>query len=251
MIRRHRPLSGPVLALAATLISCAGESTRAESPHWGYDGNQGPGHWSELSADFSNCAGKYQSPVDLRDFVDAPLPALAFDYRPGGRTLRHTGHALQVDYDSGSSLSVEGRVYALRQVHFHAPSENTIEGRAFPLEAHLVHADASGALAVVSVLFAAADRENATLAELAPLPAVAGEQRTLPAILSAAGLLPPERAYYRYEGSLTTPPCTEGVTWLVLKQPLHATRAQLEAIAAASKANHRPVQPLNGRIVLE
>lgn len=219
--------------------------------HWGYEGDVGPRHWATLAPEYGACAGAAQSPIDLGDPTVPASSAATFDYRPGGAALRHTGHALQLDYEAGSAVVLDDGRFELKQVHFHAPSEHTIEGRSFPLEAHLVHANRLGQLAVVSVLFVAGI-EGKALALLPPaLPAVAGEERALRSSFDAAALLPATHAAFRYDGSLTTPPCTEGVRWVVMQHPVVATPAQLAALARASNGNHRPVQPRNARRLFE
>jgi carbonic anhydrase len=198
------------------------------------------------------CAlGRNQSPIDLAGFVEADLKPLKLVYRPGAVDIVNNGHTVQVNYAPGSTLDVNGRSFELKQFHFHAPSENRIAGRQFPLEAHLVHADKEGNLAVVAVMFQAG-ATNALLAKLwEKLPAKAGEKAGLPAGLDVALFLPADRDYYRFNGSLTTPPCSEGVWWLVMKKPASASAAQIDQFTRAiGFANNRPVQPVNARPVL-
>ena len=219
--------------------------------HWGYAGETGPLRWAALSPAYRACAGSNQSPVDLARFAEADLPPIQFDYAASGVEVVNNGHTVQVASAAGSQITVDGRVYRLRQFHFHAPSEHRINGDSFPMEAHLVHTAAEGALAVVAVLFRAGDA-NAALAEtLKNVPSSANEAHVFRPPLAPAGLLPANRDYYRLNGSLTTPPCTEGVLWLVLKQPALASPAQIEALAKMLPGpNNRPLQPLNARIVL-
>ena len=195
--------------------------------------------------------GRNQSPIDVATSVKAELEPLRFDYLAGAAGIQNNGHTVQVDYAPGSTLTIDGKAFVLTQFHFHTPSENTFNGKRFPLEGHLVHADKDGNLAVVAVMFEDG-APNPLLASLwEAMPAKAGEKRPLPAGVNAAALLPAERSYYRFEGSLTTPPCSEGVRWLVLKSPVSASRAQVQQFAAALPGpNNRPVQPLNARVVL-
>jgi len=243
-------------ALALVMTAAAGAAAEAQAQHashWAYTGPAGPEHWATLDAANVACGtGRNQSPIDLDDFIDSDLEPLVLDYQPTAVGILNNGHAIQVGYAAGSSLTIEGRSFELKQFHFHSPSENTVRGKHFPLEAHLVHQDANGNLAVAAVMFAEG-AENAFLDTLwAAVPAEAGKQGPLPAALSALSLLPADRDYYRFNGSLTTPPCSEGVVWAVLKHPSTVSKAQVEQFSAMlGFANNRPVQPRNARPVLE
>jgi carbonic anhydrase len=241
-----------LLMLAAALplssLSMAGD----HSQHWSYDGADGPDHWGQM-AGYGLCStGKNQSPVDVRGAVGAKLAPLAFDYESQAADVLNNGHTVQVTYAAGSELSVDSHAYELKQFHFHAPSENLLDGKQFPLEVHFVHADASGNLAVIGVFFETG-AANAALAKLGKdLPVHAGDKHSLDVRVLAADLMPKSREYYRFSGSLTTPPCSEGVNWLVLKQPITASSAQIEQLhAAMGHANARPVQPLNARVIVQ
>lgn len=236
--------------LAGALLLCP--TAFAATAHWEYSGEAGPAQWARLTPEFGQCAGSNQSPVNLAGLVEAELAPLQFHYQAGGKTLVNNGHTVQVSYAPGSTLQLDGMRFELKQFHFHAPSENLIEGRSYPLEGHLVHANDKGELAVVAVMFEAG-RANAALSQAwQVLPTKAGETRTLEVPLSAEPLLPTQRDYYRFSGSLTTPPCSEGVRWLVMKQPVQVSQAQIDAFKAVMHhPNNRPVQPLNGRQVLQ
>jgi carbonic anhydrase len=243
-----------VVALAGTFAFTAEEHHADHHPHWGYSGEAAPDKWGALEPSFASCAsGKVQSPVDVPSSKAGSAHPAAIAWHPGAKDIVNNGHTIQVDYRPGSTLKVDGRPYELKQFHFHAPSENHIDGQAFPLEAHFVHADAEGKLAVVAVMFS----EGAASAPLEALwkaiPAHEGEKKSLPASFDASTLLPRDRSHYRFAGSLTTPPCSEGVTWLVMREPVTASAAQVAAFTrAVGFANNRPVQPLNGRkVVLE
>jgi carbonic anhydrase len=225
----------------------------AAAQHWGYAGEAGPENWSKIDPKFAMCGlGRNQSPVDLAGFVEADLKPLKLDYKAGAAEILNNGHTVQVDYTAGSSLTVGGRTFELKQFHFHAPSENKIGGKQFPLEGHLVHADKNGNLAVVAVMFQEG-AANPLLAKLwEKMPAKAGDKNALPAGLNASQLLPADRDYYRFNGSLTTPPCSEGVWWLVMKKPASASKAQVQQFSKTMGfANNRPVQPVNARPVLQ
>nr|WP_315429257.1 carbonic anhydrase family protein [uncultured Albidiferax sp.] len=235
----------------AALWACMG-AWAADLPHWSYAGEDGPAEWARLTPENATCAGRNQSPINLVGFIHAQLKPIHFAYQAGGTEILNNGHTVQVNYAPGSSITLDGTVFELTQFHFHAPSENQIRGKSYALEGHLVHADKDGNLAVVAVMF----REgaaNKALAKIWPLmPTEAGAKTTLPQAFAAAGLLPANRAYYRFSGSLTTPPCSEGVRWLVMKAPVSASAEQIEAFThAMHHPNNRPVQAVNGRTVLE
>lgn len=232
-----------MLATALTLSSAA----LAEDHHWSYEGDDGPEHWGGLCS-----TGKNQSPVDLQNAMTAKLAPLSFKYESLAQDVFNNGHTVQVTYAPGSTLTVDSHQYQLKQFHFHAPSENLLNGKHFPLEAHFVHADAEGNLAVVAVFFEKG-AANAALDKLGKdLPVHAGDKHDLDAKIAAAELMPKTREYYRFSGSLTTPPCSEGVNWLVLKHPVTASGQQIEQLhAAMGHDNARPVQPLNARIIVQ
>ena len=221
-------------------------------PHWGYSGDKGPKHWAELSPQYSACSGKNQAPINLTEFIEADLEPLEFAYRAGGDEISNNGHTVQVSYEAGNTIGVDGQTFHLVQFHFHAPSENHVNGESFPMEAHLVHADKDGNLAVVAVLFTQG-KANAALAEAwAKMPQHAGDNHTFSSPIDASDLLPATRDYYRFNGSLTTPPCTEGVRWLVMKHPVSASKEQIEKFARTiHHPNNRPIQATNARVVLQ
>lgn len=236
--------------LACSLLLCP--VVFAATPHWEYSGEAGPGHWAKLTPEFGQCAGSNQSPVDLSGLVEAKLAPLVLHYQAGGNTVVNNGHTVQVGYAPGSTLQLDGTTFELKQFHFHAPSENLIEGKSYPLEGHLVHVSDKGEIAVVAVMFEAGKANPVLAAAWGELPAKVGDIHTLKAPLAAEQLLPESRDYYRFSGSLTTPPCSEGVRWLVMKQPVEVSQAQIDAFKAVMHhPNNRPVQPLNGRVVLQ
>jgi len=240
------------LLLVSGGMAFAAEHAGSAAPHWDYAGKLGPEHWAALDPAFTACAGRNQSPVDLGHFIEAALPPIAFNYKAGGHDVINNGHTIQVDYHQGSSIAIDNDVFALKQFHFHAPSENHIDGKSFPIEAHFVHADAHGNLAVVAVMFVQGAGNPALETLWSHLPAKADDRNNLSPEVAAAGLLPANRDYYRYEGSLTTPPCSEGVRWFVLKQPVTASAAQISRLVKAlGHANNRPVQPIGARVVLK
>jgi carbonic anhydrase len=237
--------------MALGMIGVAG-AVAADEVHWGYSGETGPAHWGELSPDFATCAkGTEQSPVDIPAGAPVNPASIVFNYQPSALTIANNGHTIRVDYAPGSAITVEGTTYQLLQYHFHAPSEHTLAGKASPLELHLVHQSADGRLAVVGVLINSGAENPAYASVLAHLPAAAGAPLAVAGVTTdAAALLPADRAYYRYNGSLTTPACTEGVKWFVLRAPVELSAAQIAAFTALYPNDARPVQPLNSRSFL-
>ncbi len=239
------------LLIAAVCMSAV--SVSGEDVHWTYSGAEGPEYWGELDPEFSDCSsGKNQSPVDLTEMIEGNLPPIEFQYKAGENEILNNGHAIQINYTPGSTISVSGHTFELKQFHFHSPSENTIEGHSYPMEAHFVHADKDGNLAVIAVMFELGE-ENAELEKAwAHMPELAGEKHSLPSMLDAKALLPANLDYYRFNGSLTTPPCSEGVWWLVMKHFDTASKAQVDKFAnILQHPNNRPIQPLNARMIVQ
>lgn len=229
----------------------AGSKEHHHGPHWGYEGEHGPEHWGGMSKDFEACShGKQQSPIDISLAVEEDLGDITFNYKPGKLNILNNGHTIQANYDEGSSITLNGAEYSLLQFHFHGPSEHTVGGKSFDIEAHFVHKNKDGKLAVVGVLIEEG-KENAAYAPVSKnLPKKAGKVETIKgASINAQELLPQGKTYYTYPGSLTTPPCSEAVTWLVLKEPIQMSKAQIDALKKVMGKNNRPVQPLHEREV--
>ena len=220
--------------------------------HWGYDGDVGPEHWGALSPDFAACAeGREQSPVDIPATAPVNPPELRFDYRPSELNIVNNGHSIQVNYEPGSTLEAGGVVYELVQFHVHGLSEHTLNGAHTEMELHLVHKDAAGHIAVVGVMIIEGTYNPAYGSLLTHMPAEEGDPLTVPGTMAnASQLLPAEQSYYRYNGSLTTPPCTEGVTWFVLATPVELSTAQIATFRNLYDHNSRPTQPLYDRAFL-
>jgi len=220
--------------------------------HWTYGGEAGPEHSGERANANKPCTiGLQQSPVDLSGAVSATVPAPVPKWIPthGGQVVNN-GHTLQVNVNNAGGVRLEGKDYALKQFHFHHPSEHTIDGKVYPLEVHFVHAAADGDLAVVGALFDEGAPNPALDAIWATAPVKEGEA-AMAAEIDALKFMPPKVGVYRYEGSLTTPPCSETVHWTVMSTPVTASPGQLAAFASLFPWNARPVQPLNRRYILK
>lgn len=235
-------------------LTAQDDDHEGEPPHWEYEGDAGPEHWGELSEDFALCGvGSAQSPIDISGASALNLTDISFDYGDSALNIFNNGHTIQVNVDEGSSITYNGITYDLLQFHFHHPSEHTIDGVPADMEIHFVHRDPnSGNLAVVGVLLMAGDDTNAEYAAVFDhLPAEVGEPDAMGNSIDVASLIPEGAHYTTYNGSLTTPPCSEIVRWLVLDTPVTLSAEQIEAFAAIHEMNARPVQPLNGRDLLE
>ena len=210
--------------------------------------------WGSLSHLYAACSlGQQQSPIDLRKTVHADLPEVEFAYAPTALRIEDTGHTVKIETQSAGHLVIEGVRYELKSLHFHRPSEEKIDGKTFAMSAHLVHQDQEGRLAVVAVLIEAGKKAHPLIRTLwNNLPLEKGKTVS-PAEVSIdpSLILPKKRVYYTFMGSLTTPPCTEGVRWLVLKTPIQLSKEQLAGFATLYKNNARPTQPTNGRTIKE
>ena len=247
-----------LVGVAALLVFCSicvhyAAMAQEQAEHeWGYSGSEGPAHWGELSPEFAECkTGHRQSPVNIAGAQSADLPAIQFEYKPTALHIINNGHTIEINYAPGSSMRVGDKRYELKQFHFHHPSEETIRSKRFPLEVHLVHSDASGHLAVVSVLLEEGSANRLVEALWGVAPKKAGPEKADEHLqINAADLLPADRSYFTFDGSLTTPPCTEGVTWFVLRTPVAISNKQVTTFAEIYPYDERPTQSLNGRTVL-
>jgi len=240
--------------LAVVVVFVSGAVYAAEKVHWGYSGHDGPEHWSELDRKFAACsAGKNQSPINLTGFIEAELESIQFYYKTSATEVLNNGHTIQVNYAQGSSVTIANQTFELKQFHFHSPSENHIEGKSFPMEAHLVHADKNGNLAVVAVMFEEGNTNSTIKALWSNMPEKQSDKHSLSSLkINAMSLLPNEKSYYRFNGSLTTPPCTEGVEWFVMKQPVTVSKQEVEAFEhVMHHSNNRSVQLINARVILQ
>ena len=247
----RRLLAFALLGLSPALL-VAQEHPHA-APHWSYAGDTGPRHWGDLESDYAACkTGKHQSPIDIRKPERAGLPTLDFEYHDVPLTIVNNGHTIQVNYAAGSFVRIEGHRYQLVQFHFHHPSEEKVDGRAYDMVAHLVHKDAEGHLAVVAVLLTKGQANPLVQTLWDHLPGQVGHEDTVPNLrVNAADLLPKHLGYFEFDGSLTTPPCTEGVRWMVLREPEEISPSEIATFGKLYHDNARPTQPSNGRAVKE
>jgi carbonic anhydrase len=221
--------------------------------HWSYQGATGPSKWGTMEHEFATCKlGKYQSPIDIEEqgVKKADLAPIRFDYKPSALKIIDNGHTVQVNYARGSTITVGGKTYELVQFHFHRPSEEKINGKTFDMVVHLVHKNSEGKLAVVAVLVKNGSANPLIDTLWKNLPAAKDKERVVEGTRIDAGeLLPADKAYYTFAGSLTTPPCSEEVTWYVLKSPVEFSTNEIQRFAKLYPMNARPVQPLNGRVI--
>jgi carbonic anhydrase len=246
--------SVPAIICCTFVIAVASAAQEHHPEHiWDYGEARGPNHWGELRPEFAPCkSGHRQSPIDIRNPRKADLPPIQFDYKPSPLHIIDNGHTVMINYGPGSSMSVGGKKYALRQFHFHRPSEEKINGKGFEMVVHLVHADQEGSLAVVAVLLEKGE-DNPLVHELwNDWPKEKEKEESLDSVqIVVTRLLPADRGYYTFPGSLTTPPCTENVTWFVLKHPVTISAAEIEQFSKSYRHDARPTQPLYDRVVLE
>jgi carbonic anhydrase len=243
-----RHAQAPAAAAAADRAAPVGKAERAA--HWSYSGLGGPQVWGRLKPEFSSCAvGQRQSPIDIRDGIVLDLEPVQFDYQPSGFSVIDNGHTVQVNVAAGNSIEVNGKRFALQQFHFHRPSEERINGRQFEMDAHLVHKDADGRLAVVAVLLERGAAQPLLQTVWNNLPLEKNEEFAARAQIDLNQLLPADRRYYTYMGSLTTPPCSEGVLWLVMQQPVPMSAQQIDIFARLYPMNARPIQAAAGRMI--
>ncbi|MEE8574071.1 MAG: carbonic anhydrase family protein [Thermodesulfobacteriota bacterium] len=226
------------------------DTKKEELPTWSYEGNTGPEHWGELAPEYSLCkTGKRQSPVNLGAAEPKKLPTLHINYAPEKLRLKNTGRSFQVDSNRKSMAYAFDSAYALIGFHAHSPAEHRIGDDEFALEFHMVHSSPGEGLAVIAA-FATVGEHNPNLDTILDnLPAAAGEAVTTDILFNPVSLLPKFRGYYTYDGSLTTPPGTEGVLWLLLKKPIEVSAEQVERLTDLFGSTNRPVQPLNDRKV--
>ncbi len=225
----------------------------ADGPaHWAYNGAGGPQAWSSLKPEFAACAaGQRQSPIDIRGGLSVDLDPVRFEYQTSRFAVVDNGHTVQVNLPQGNAIEVGGKRYELLQFHFHRPSEERIDGRQFEMSLHLVHKNDQGQLAVVGLLFDKG-QANAVMQQVwNNLPLEKNDEMQAGSTMELADLLPNDRRYFTYMGSLTTPPCSEGVKWIVMRQPVTLTKEQIDIFARMYPMNARPIQAASGRRIMQ
>jgi carbonic anhydrase len=234
-----------------TIKNNAQSKHEIDSEHWGYMGDIGPRHWNEVKKEFKMCSeGKQQSPINIIASQDTNLKALNLDYKTGAESIINNGHTIQINIKEGSVFKIDGTDYKLKQFHFHVPSENNINGKAYPLEAHFVHATDNGKIAVIAVMFADGEANPILAKAWKKLPSLKVDETTKCTLTTdeVQSLMPKNKDYYKFMGSLTTPPCSENVKWYVFKNAMTASKEQINAFFTLfSFPNNRPVQATNNR----
>jgi carbonic anhydrase len=230
--------------------ACSSSDSHRGAPHWSYHGAEGPERWGSLSSDFEACAkGTRQAPIDVVHptmATDAPLVAR---YRPSRAVVVNNGHSLQADTRAGGDITYDDTTYPLVQMHFHSPSETTFNGVHFPVELHFVNTDRAGKSVVIATMVRPGAANPAWQPYIDALGLAKGASKSVD--LDWSKLLPTDRRSIQFDGSLTTPPCTEGVRWVVLTTPITMSPSQISAFAHAYSGNNRPTQPRNGRSIVE
>lgn len=242
-----------LLTNAGTLFAESGHGGAKSGPkaHWSYEGPEGPSHWGDLSPAYETCkTGQNQSPINITEVIPYELDDLKVNYRPSKLEVVNNGHTIQVNVEGGNFLEIGGKRYDLLQYHFHSPSENALEGRLYDLEMHLVHKSEEGRLAVIGVFFRIGAENEQIQTIWSNMPTKPGK-RTSDRRIDPNELLSQMTPYYHWMGSLTTPPCSEGVHWFVLREPLSISKGQRETFLKTIGANNRPLQPIHQRQILK
>ena len=247
------PAKPAVSAKKAPKIEVAAQPTVAlPPPRWDYSGDGGPERWSTLKPENAVCAsGSRQSPIDIRDGIKVQLDPVQFEYQPSGFRVVDTGYTVQVNVAAGNTIQVMGRRYELVGFNFRRPSEERINGRGYDMGVHMVHKDMEGRLAVVAVLLTRGAAQPVIQSVWNNLPLERNREVEAASLIDPAKLLPDDPRYITYMGSLTTPPCTEGVLWIVMKTPVQVSAEQIAIFSRLYSMNARPGQPANGRLVKE
>ncbi|EKT55561.1 carbonic anhydrase [Providencia sneebia] len=219
---------------------------------WTYEGSGAPENWGKLSDEFKACENGFnQSPINIDNVIDGKLKPLNINIHTHAQKIINNGHSIQINVNDDDDFSIDGSTYQLKQFHFHSPSENEIKGQQYPLELHFVHAKEDGQIAVLAIMLEEGEFNPAIEQILSNIPKEKDQEKELGKNINLTALYPEDKSYYRFSGSLTTPPCTEGVVWLVMKQPIKASQAQIRKFQKAlGHANNRPIQPLHGRLIV-
>lgn len=253
MVLRKILLAGAALAVCSFAGAAYAEK---ETTHdhkqaaWGYAGNVGAAHWGKLDESYHLCkSGKMQSPINIAEFMQEDLPKLKIAYAESPLMVGNDGRTINVSYEPGSKFMSDEKVYDLAHIHFHTPSEHYIDGAPYPMEMHLVHTTPEGELAVLGVMMKVGAHNHTIQKIWENIPAAGTVNKPEGLTLRAGELLPMKGTYYTYPGSLTVPPCSEGVKWHLLQQHIEISMEQLNAFQTFFPNNARPIQPMNGRVV--
>ncbi|MEQ1569258.1 MAG: carbonic anhydrase family protein [Myxococcota bacterium] len=255
---RHTDAHAPAKPAASSSKSKSTSSSKAKvvehaAPHWTYEGDEGPSHWGELAPEFETCSsGHAQTPIDLntRYAESVGLDDAVFHYHPVPAKIVNNGHTIQVNLEVGNAIEIDSTYYELVQFHLHTPSEHRVNGKPYPMELHLVHKDAAGHLAVMGVFVTEGEENQALASVFDNMSGKVAQEKALSDAYDPAAILPEDHRFFRYTGSLTTPPCSEDVRWMVLGASISASAEQIEKFHGLFENNARPVQALNGRTVL-
>ncbi|WP_141120567.1 carbonic anhydrase [Salmonella enterica] len=236
----------------ASLLICSAFNTALADTHWGYSGETSPDHWGKLNNDYYLCEkGFNQSPIDITNTIDGALPELNFTFEKNNQEIINNGHTIQVN-TIDDIVIIDGNKYQLQQFHAHKPSENTIDNKQYPIELHFVHAKDNGEIAVIGVMVEEGKANEGFETLLNNLPKEVNNSKKIIKEIDISDLYPSNKDYYRFSGSLTTPPCSEGIIWIVMKTPITATKQQIEKLEKAlGEDNNRPIQPLHGRVIIK
>lgn len=252
IMRANQQARVAAAAKARKVEAAAPVVPKVYSNHWSYEGENGPANWGKINPEWSKCGtGNRQSPIDIRDGMKVELEQITFDYHPSSFNVTDNGHTVQVMLGSGNFITVNNRMYELIQFHFHRPSEERINGKGYEMVMHLVHKDGEGKLAVLALLLERGKPQPVIQTVWNNLPLEKLDTMAPSTVLDPLDLIPARRDYYTFMGSLTTPPCSEGVLWLVMKEPVQASPAQMALFSRLYPLNARPIQPGSGRIVKE
>ena len=246
--RRRQEEQAAISAAAAAITAAAPKRGTA----WSYEGELGPANWSKINDGWAKCGtGNRQSPIDLRDGIKVNLEQISFDYHPSSFNEVNNGHTIQVTVGGGNFITVGNQTYELEQLHFHRPSEERINGKGTEMVMHLVHKSAEGKLAIVAVLLERGEPHGLMQTIWDNLPLEKQEVVAPSIVIDPMDALPARRDYFTYMGSLSEPPCSEGVLWMVFKQPRQASPAQMALFSRLYPLNARPVQSTGGRMIKE
>ena len=217
-----------------------------------HQGEGGPSHWGKIDPANTRCdSGQRQSPIDIRDGIRVELEPVGFDYKPVRFNVVDTGHTIQVNLGAGNSITLLGRRYDLVQFHFHKPSEERINGVGFDMVVHMLHKDNDGKMVVIAALVKQGKANSLVQTVWNNLPLEKNDAVQAAGLIDVSSLIPTGREYYTYMGSLTTPPCTEGVQWIVFKEPIDLSQDQIGIFGRLYPMNARPIQNSAGRLIKE